>query len=181
MARGWPLPRASIQGTLPWTPCPSKRALLRQLLSQIIAHARSRGLVLLIPTLRKLRLCVSERPAATIRSVLRTSSKFYRSVDAFQPCLCDRYPDLPRLPSPDGRAHIFAPQDSWAWPPELEFMRTLPAHTAVAPSLDCLTVASQLLARKVVEQLGIPAGDDLIDEVSHPVSTALFDSIRKPP
>ena len=57
-------------------------------------------------------------------------------------------------------------------------MRTLPAHTAVAPSLDCLTVASQLLARKVVEQLGIPAGDDLVNEVSHPVSTALFDSIR---
>lgn len=36
--RGWPLPRASIQGTLPWTPCLSKRALLRQLLTRRSLH-----------------------------------------------------------------------------------------------------------------------------------------------
>ena len=29
--------------------------------------------------------------------------------------MCHLHPSLPRYPSPDGRAHIFAPQETWPW------------------------------------------------------------------
>ena len=175
--RGWPAPCMSVFGSLPWTPSRLTKSILREALARMINSARGRGRVLLIPGIRKLRLLISERPAVTMKSALRNTPTFYTNVTSTQPCICHLYPDLPRLPSPDGHSHVFAPQDAWPWPAELDFLRLLPCHTAVVPSRPFIQRSCRRLLDRVGSRLGMPEDTPAVAAHAESMAEAIFSSM----
>jgi len=172
--RNWPLPRLVIRATLPWLPQDSHRVRLHDMLLRVVAHARHLGQVVILPAFRDLRFTIAPKPASTIRSMLRNAPAFYRTVSAPQACMCHLHPHLPRLPSPDGRLHVYAPQDTWRWPPEVEYMRTLPAHTVVRPSKHALIRSCLACLRSISRQLGVRSDEAFLTNLADEIGVEMF-------
>ena len=178
--RCWPRPRLSVQGALPWLPGEGVRRVFHFIVQQLILDVRSRGQTLMLPMIRDLTIALSPVSTLTLRSALRNAPRFYRRLGETAPwaCTCHLHPNLPRFPSPDGESHIFAPQDTWPWPPELGYLRTMPSHAAVVPSKShFLTTCSRLLHR-IVDTLHLACPPAFIDAcVSGIASTIDFDTL----
>ncbi|CAK0858357.1 unnamed protein product [Prorocentrum cordatum] len=162
--RRWPKPRLCVQGAAPWLPGASARTLFRDLMHRIIGYAREHGQVAMIPAIRDFRIMLTPSSCLTLRSALRNAPRYYRQLgtkDAW-PCACHLHPDLPRYPSPDGASHIFAPQDTWAWPAHLQQLRFLPAHTSAAPSRDMFFTSCNRVLRRACRALGLNCSDATI-------------------
>ena len=114
----------------------------------------------------------------TLKTLFRNAPTFYKGVALVQPCLCHLHPELPRLPSPDGRAHIFAPQETWLWPADLEFLRLLPSHTVLEPSSHVLQRACRQALQHIVKRLSMHVADDFMDVQVETMASALFSQTR---
>ena len=127
----------------------------------MIEHLSSKGQSILTPVLRDIKLSVSTTPTITLRGLPRNAPSFYRRLGepSIWECTCDRHPHLPRVPSPDGSFHIFAPQDCWAWPLKLAHLRTLPAHTSLVPGKSRLSIAWQRIVQRIAAKLSYKCPD----------------------
>lgn len=171
--RGWPRPTLSLCVSMPWLPASGARGALKDMLTKLVLETRSEGHVMLIPALHDLKLAVTQVPIVTMASVLRNAPSYYKKLGDATPwkCICHRFPQLPRLPCQDGHMHIFAPQDSWPWPPDLESMRRMPSHTSAIPSVPLLTRKCRAALDAITSRLGVPLREPVAQSMA--VETAM--------
>ena len=148
------------------------------MLSRVILAAKDQGKVLLLPALRDLRLVLTQVPSVTLASTLRNGPRYYRKLGDQRAwkCICSSFPSLPRLPSPDGRLHVFAPQSSWAWPQDLEHLRFMPCHTSAMPSVTLLHRGCRRALDRILDRIGLALGEDLANEIAYDTAASMYAS-----
>ena len=110
--------------------------------------------------------------------MFRNAPAFYKGVNLVQPCVCHLHPGLPRLQSPDGRAHIFAPQDTWPWPAELDHLRLLPSHTVLEPDRRALQRSCRIVLQNIGKRLSLNIPTVFMDEQVDVMVSALLSQLR---
>ena len=172
---GWPKPNLVIQCTMPWSDSSHTKPVLRSALQALIQEAAFRGLSLMLPPLRALRVRFCYTHAVTLRQLLRNAPSFYKRLSDSSPwaCTCHLHPHLPRVHSPDGRLHVFAPQECWPWPLALEHCKHLPAHTALVPSQKRMSSLCLKLLQRITCKVGVQLPIAFLEQMAHSMAQDL--------